>query len=42
MERHHLSEEQAFLRLVNSARSQHRELVDEATAVVQSTWLEHE
>ena len=42
MERHRLTEEQAFLRLVEDARSQHRELVDEAAAVLQSAWLERE
>jgi GAF domain-containing protein len=41
MERHHLNEEQAFLRLVESSRQQHRELADEAAAVIASTSAEH-
>jgi GAF domain-containing protein len=41
MERYHLTEEQAFLRLVESARAERRELVDEATLVTRSTSLEH-
>jgi GAF domain-containing protein len=42
MERYHLTEEQAFLRLVESARAGRRELVDEAARVIASTSLEHE
>lgn len=42
MERRRLSEEQAFLRLVEAARAQSRELVDEATTVVTSTLSERE
>jgi AmiR/NasT family two-component response regulator len=41
MERYHLTEEQAFLRLVESARAERRELVDEAILVTRSTSLEH-
>ena len=41
MERYHLTEEQAFLRLVDSARAGRRELVDEATFVTGSTSPEH-
>lgn len=41
MERHRLSEEQAFLRLVEGARQNARELVDEASAVLDSTAPEH-
>jgi GAF domain-containing protein len=41
MERYHLTEEQAFLRLVDSARAGRRELVDEATSVIRSTSPEH-
>jgi len=41
MERNRLTEEQAFLRLVEAAQAGRRELVDEATFVVQSTSLGH-
>ena len=37
MERHGLNQEQAFLRLVENARRQQQELVDEATTVLDST-----
>lgn len=37
MERHRLSEEQAFLRLVDQARVGQRELADEAATVIGST-----
>jgi GAF domain-containing protein len=37
MERRGLTEEQAFLQLVESARREQRELVDEATAVIESS-----
>jgi GAF domain-containing protein len=40
MERHGLTEGQAFLRLVEDARREHRELVDEATRLSLSTPLE--
>lgn len=40
MERHHLSEEQAFLRLVEISRSQQRELAEGAATIVQSTLVE--
>jgi AmiR/NasT family two-component response regulator len=36
MERHRLTEEQAFLRLVEQANASKRELVDEATDVTRS------
>lgn len=42
MERHRLSEDQAFLRLVDAARAQSRELVEEATTVVGSALSERE
>jgi GAF domain-containing protein len=42
MERHHLSEEQAFLRLVEVSQQQKRELADEAATVVSSTLLPDE
>ena len=42
MERHRLTEEQAFLRLVEGARRHARELADEAAAVLDSTVPEHE
>jgi GAF domain-containing protein len=40
MERHGLTEEQAFLELVESARREHRGLVEEATTVIESSALE--
>lgn len=42
MERHRLTEEQAFLRLVEGARQNGRELVDEAATVLASTVPEPE
>jgi len=40
MERHGLTEEQAFLELVASARREQRELVDEASAIIASSTRE--